>query len=93
MAKRRPTALDALSRHDEERRLLESRRAALEQAAALELGLIVLAAGGARLGPEGLRMAICAAVEDQRKNETRPTAGEIVSPVVRHHGGRRTDHE
>ena len=59
MAKKKPSALDALTRHDEERRLLESRREELRRAAALELGLIALDAGGGALGAEGLRQAIC----------------------------------
>lgn len=58
MAKKKPSALDALTRHDEEQRLLESRREELRRAAALELGLIALDAGGGALGAEGLRRAI-----------------------------------
>ena len=58
MAKKKPSALDALTRHDEEQRLLESRREELRRAAALELGLIALDAGGGALGAEGLRQAI-----------------------------------
>ncbi|SFR99526.1 DUF6437 family protein [Sphingomonas jatrophae] len=58
MAKKKPSALDALTRHDEEERRLASLRDALRQAAALELGTIVLDAGGGALGSEGLRVAI-----------------------------------
>lgn len=63
MAKKKPSALGALTRHDEEQRLLESRREDLRRAAALELGLIALDAGGGALGAEGLRQAIRAALD------------------------------
>ena len=64
MAKKKPSALDALTRHDEEERRLASLRDALRQAAALELGIIVLDAGGGALGSEGLRVAIRKALGD-----------------------------
>lgn len=64
MAKKKPSALDALTRHDEEERRLASLRNALRQAAALELGTIVLDAGGGALGSEGLRMAVRKALGD-----------------------------
>ena len=64
MAKKKPSALDALTRHDEEERRLASLRDALRQAAALELGTIVLDAGGGALGSEGLRMAVRKALGD-----------------------------
>lgn len=73
MAKKKPSALDALTRHDEEERRLASLRDALRQAAALELGTIVLDAGGGALGSEGLRMAIRKALGDGPQGvDTRP---------------------
>ena len=62
MAKKKPSALDALTRHDEERIAMQTRGAELRRAAALELGLIVLDAGGSRLGTEALRRLIAGAV-------------------------------
>lgn len=55
MAKKKPSALDALARLNDERLALEARAAELKRAAALELGLVVLDAGGADLGPGRLR--------------------------------------
>lgn len=73
MAKKKPSALDALTRHDEEERRLASLRDALRQAAALELGIIVLDAGGGALGSEGLRQAIRHAL-DNPAPQRRPVA-------------------
>ena len=58
MAKKKPSALDALARLNEERRALEDRGAALKRAAALELGMIVIDAGGAAIGPAHLKTLI-----------------------------------
>ncbi|MBB3473602.1 DUF6437 family protein [Sphingomonas sp. BK345] len=78
MAKKKPSALDALTRHDEEQRLLESRREELRRAAALELGLIALDAGGGALGAEGLRQAIRLALDG---NGGEPAPGKMRSQV------------
>lgn len=58
MAKKKPSALDALARLNEERRSLNEREAELKRAAALELGLVVIDAGGAAIGPVHLRSLI-----------------------------------
>ena len=64
---RKPTsALDALARHEELQLAARERGETLRRAAALELGAIVLGAGGAILGPDGLRRVIDAAVAAQR---------------------------
>lgn len=55
MAKKKPSALDALARLNDERLALDARGVDLKRAAALELGLVVLDAGGAELGPIRLR--------------------------------------
>jgi len=62
VAKKKPSALDALTRHDEERLAMQTKGAELRRAAALELGLIVLDAGGSRLGTDALRRLIAGAV-------------------------------
>ena len=62
MAKKKPSALEALTRHDEERLAMQTKGAELRRAAALELGLIVLDAGGSRLGTDALRRLIAGAV-------------------------------
>ena len=61
MAKKKPSALEALTRHDEERLAMQTRGAELRRAAALELGLIVLDAGGSQLGTDVLRRLIAEA--------------------------------
>lgn len=85
MAKKKPSALDARTRHDEEQRLLESRREELRRAAALELGLIALDAGGGALGAEGLRQAIRLALEgnggEPAPGKMRSQAGMVHPPV------------
>ncbi|WP_375272276.1 DUF6437 family protein [Sphingomonas sp.] len=85
MAKKKPSALDALTRHDEEQRLLESRREELRRAAALELGLIALDAGGGALGAEGLRTAIRLALNgnggEPAAGRTRLRDGTVQPPV------------
>ena len=55
MAKKKPSALKALAIVNDERVALEARAAELRRAAALELGMVVLDAGGADLGPARLR--------------------------------------
>lgn len=55
MARKKSSALTALADVKQERVALESRAAELKRAAALELGLVVLDAGGEELGPEALR--------------------------------------
>ena len=62
MAKKKPSALEALSLVNDERVALEARAAELKRAAALELGMVVLDAGGADLGPARLRDLIVKAV-------------------------------
>ena len=62
MAKKKPSALEALTRHDEERLAMQTKGAELRRAAALELGLIVLDAGGSLLGADALRRLIADAV-------------------------------
>ena len=58
MAKKKPRALEALARVKDERAALESRAADLKRAAALEVGLVVLDAGGADLEPHHLRSLV-----------------------------------
>ena len=58
MAKKKPSALDALAKLDEERAALSEREAALKREAALELGAAVLAAGGAVLRAERLKSIV-----------------------------------
>ena len=75
MAKKKPSAQDALTRHDEERLAMQTKGAELRRAAALELGLIVLDAGGSRLGTDALRRLIAGAVGAAAKDR----AGEKAS--------------
>lgn len=64
---RKPTnALDALARHEELQLAARETGETLRRAAALELGSIVLGAGGAVLGLDGLRRAIDTAVAARR---------------------------
>lgn len=58
MAKKKPSALEALARLNDERAQLENRGAELKRAAALELGMIVLDAGGGAVGPAMLKELI-----------------------------------
>ena len=58
MARKKPSALDALAKLDEERAALSEREAALKREAASELGTVLLAAGGAVLRPERLKQII-----------------------------------
>jgi hypothetical protein len=58
VAKKKPSALDALAKLDEERAALSEREAALKREAALELGAAVLIAGGAVLRPERLKSIV-----------------------------------
>nr|WP_302477389.1 DUF6437 family protein [Sphingomonas sp. ID1715] len=55
VAKKKPSALEALARLNDERAQLENRGAELKRAAALELGMIVLDAGGGAIGPAKLK--------------------------------------
>ena len=66
MPKKKPSALDALTRLNEERRVLETRGAEARRAAALELGLAVLDAGGATLGMARLRELVIDAVAGEK---------------------------
>ena len=79
MPKKKPSALDALTRLNEERRVLETRGADVRRAAALELGLAVLDAGAATLGMARLRELVIDAV-----------AGDKPAPGK---GNRDRDHE
>lgn len=63
MAKKKPSALEALARVKNERAALESRAADLKRAAALEVGLVVLDAGGAELDPHHLRSLVSRACD------------------------------
>lgn len=58
VAKKKPSALEALARLNDERRALDDRGAELKRAASLEIGMVVLDAGGAALGPTRLRALI-----------------------------------
>lgn len=58
VAKKKPSALEALARLNDERAQLENRGAELKRAAALELGMIVLDAGGGAIGPAKLKELI-----------------------------------
>lgn len=62
MAKKKPTALQALAIVNDERVALEARAAELKRAAALELGMVVLDAGGADLDPKRLRDLVARAL-------------------------------
>lgn len=63
MARKAASAVDALNLIIEEQRLLAARAQAARDAAALEVGLIVLEAGGGQLAPDALRSMIGAAVK------------------------------
>ena len=75
MAKKKPSALDALAKLDEERAALSEKEAALKREAALELGAAVLAAGGAILRPERLRSIIVSVVRIGPDEALRRLAG------------------
>jgi hypothetical protein len=62
MTKRKQTALEALDAFEREQQERAKRQDELRRAAALELGLVVLEEGGARLTVEVLRASIRAAV-------------------------------
>lgn len=62
MAKRKPSALDALAKLDQERAALNERETALKHAAALELGTAVLAGGGVALHPDRLKKLVACIV-------------------------------
>ena len=63
MARKSPTALDALQKLRSERQDLEAREAEAQRAAALELGLIALDAGADRLDSGVFRTTIAQAVK------------------------------
>lgn len=67
MPKRKRTALNALDQFEREQRKREEEGAALRTAAALELGRVVLDAGGARLGLADLTALIAEAVARREK--------------------------
>lgn len=62
MAKKKSSALKALAMVNDERVALEARAAELRRAAALELGMVVLDAGAADLGPARLRDLVAKAI-------------------------------
>lgn len=91
MAKKKPSALEALARLNDERAQLENRGAELKRAAALELGMIVLDTGGGAIGPAKLKelvariVAAGADVSLQRLasgSEALHSAGELKRPGV-----------
>ena len=99
MAKKKPSALEALARLNNERRLLEDRGAELKRAAALELGTVVLDAGGAAIGPAKLKevtarivaMGVDAALQRlaARSDTPKPAGkskGSDEDPAEAHHG-------
>ena len=85
MPKKKPSALDALTRLNEERRMLETRGADVRRAAALELGYAVLDAGGATLGMARLRELVTHALADERPapgKGDRKSASQQMSAVL-----------
>jgi hypothetical protein len=66
MSRKAMSALDALARYEEQQQIARETGESLRRAAALELGTIVLEAGGSSLGSDGVRRAIAAAVATQR---------------------------
>lgn len=76
MAKKKPSALKALAMVNDERLALEARAAELRRAAALELGMVVLDAGGADLGPARLRDLIAKAVAAGPDAASRTVSGK-----------------
>ena len=87
MPKKKPSALDALTRLNEERRMLETRGADVRRAAALELGLAVLDAGGASLGIARLRELVIDAVAGDKpapgKSDRDPVAKQAAAAPAR----------
>ena len=76
MAKKKPSALKALAMVNDERLALEARAAELRRAAALELGMVVLDAGGADLGPARLRDLVAGALAAGPGAATRTVSGK-----------------
>ena len=66
MSRKAMSALDALARYEKQQRIAREAGETLRCAAALELGTIVLDAGGSILGGDGVRRAIDAAVATHR---------------------------
>jgi hypothetical protein len=62
MTKRKGTALEALDAFEREQQERAKREADLRRAVALELGLAVMEAGGARLSVETLRASVKSAL-------------------------------
>ena len=58
MPRKAESTLDVLARHEEQQRLAGEKLELLRRAAALDLGLIVLDAGGSALGVDGVQRAI-----------------------------------
>ncbi|PAX09041.1 DUF6437 family protein [Sphingomonas lenta] len=87
MAKKKPSALDALARHNDERRAMEDRGAELKRAAALELGLAVLDAGGAGLSLTQVRQAISSALGSGKKNVDRQAVMSASGAAPEQSGG------
>lgn len=85
MAKKKPSALKALAMVNDERLALEARAAELKRAASLELGMVVLDAGGADLGPARLRDLIAKAVAagPDVGSRTEPGKGESMAAATR----------
>jgi Arc/MetJ-type ribon-helix-helix transcriptional regulator len=75
MARKSPTALDALQKLRTERQDLEAREAEARRAAALELGMIALDAGADRLDPGVFRATIAQAVKARSSAQTAVPAG------------------
>jgi len=82
VAKKKPSALEALANLNDERIALEARAADLKRAAALELGMIVLEAGGADLGPARLRDLVAKAASIGPDAVLRTLSGKSESVVA-----------
>ena len=98
MPKKKPSALEALVQHDEERRAFEDRGAEIRRAAALEIGSAVLDAGGGVLTSKELTAAVEAGLRSRQGSTPAPTHGQsAIPPKPRHAGsetitGREKDH-
>lgn len=82
MPRKAKSALDALARHEQQQQIAREAGETLRRAAACELGLIVLEAGGDLLGIDGVRSAIEKAVASKR---VRPGA-DRASAEMTHRG-------
>ena len=91
MPKKKPSALEALVQHDEERRAFEDRGAEIRRAAALEIGSAVLDAGGGVLTSKELTAAIEAAGARPRRFGPDLSPRTIRNPRLRpRHAGSET---